>query len=104
MVFLLITIRKRSLGQGNVFTLVCHSVRGWGLVGFLACLTGHMTGGVCPRGGMSASRGVLHPGGLHLGRGGSASRGVGQTPHGILQDMVNKQAVCILLECILVYF
>ena len=27
----LVTVRKRSLGQGKVFTLVCHSVQGvWG--------------------------------------------------------------------------
>ena len=37
------TARKRSLGQGNVFTPVCHSInRG---VGFPACITGHMTSG-----------------------------------------------------------
>ena len=29
-VFLIIIVRKRSLGQGNVFTLVCHSVHGGG--------------------------------------------------------------------------
>ena len=46
----------------------------------------------------SASREVLHPGG-----GGSASMGVGQTPPA-LWDMVNKRAVRILLECILVSF
>ena len=34
-----ITARKRSLGHGNVFTRVCHSV------GFPACITGHMTWG-----------------------------------------------------------
>ena len=44
------------LGKGNVFTRVCHSVHSeW--IGFLACITGHMT-----RGGF-ASRGSLHPGG-----------------------------------------
>ena len=40
---MIITACKRSLGQGNVFTCMCHSVRGWG-VGFPACITGHMTG------------------------------------------------------------
>ena len=43
--------------------------------------------------------------GLHPGwGGGSAFRGVGQTPeiHGILRDTVNKRAARILLECFLV--
>ena len=55
---LIFTGRKRSLGQGNVFTPVCHSVH----------------------------RGGLHPGGLHPG--GSASRGGRQTPspNRILRD------------------
>ena len=49
---LIITARKRSLGQGNVFTPVCHSVH-----------EGSASGG-------SASEGGLPPGGLHLrGRG-----------------------------------
>ena len=51
-----ITARKQSLGQGNVFTPVCHSV--------------HM--GVHSRGGVSASRGVCMGGCLNPGR-------VGQT-------------------------
>ena len=42
-----ITARKRSLGQGNVFTPVCRSVHGEG----------------------SAFGGSLHPGGLHPGGG-----------------------------------
>ena len=55
--------------------------------GFPACITGHITRGVSASGG-SASRGDVW----------------GRPPemHGILQDMVNKRAVCILLECILV--
>ena len=70
--------------------------------------TGGLHLGDLHRGGGSASRQGLHPGGsasaggVCLG-GESASSGVGQTPHRILWDMVNKQAVCILLECILVY-
>ena len=44
--------RKRSLGQGNVLTPVCHSVH----------------------------RGDLHPGGLHPGGGRSEFGGVGKTP------------------------
>ena len=81
------TAHKRSLGQGNVFTPVCHSVHGGG---FLACITGHMTGG-------------LHLGNLPPG-GGSAYRRVGPPPpeiHGILWNTVNKRAVHILLDYIL---
>ena len=52
----IIAARKRSLGQGNVFTPACHSVHREG-VGFPACVTGHMTEGVCLWwGGWSASR------------------------------------------------
>ena len=86
-----VTARKRSLGQGGVFTPVCHSVHREGL-----------------------HPGGLPPGGLHW-RGGSASRGVcmrgggevGQwakpPPYQILWDTVNEPAVHILLECILVF-
>ena len=84
--------------------------------------------GVCLQGGLHPGKGGLHPGegGLHprgsasRGRGsasrgcaciqwGCASRGVGQTPspppetYGILRDTVNKRAVRILLECILLF-
>ena len=56
---ILFTTRRRSLGQGNLFTPVSHSVHGAGGVGLPACITGHMT-----RGWGSASKGR---GGLHLG-------------------------------------
>ena len=53
----------------------------WGGGGFPACIIGHMTKGVCIQGGWA------------------------EHPPRTLQDTVNKQAVCILLECILVpYF
>ena len=66
------TARKRSLGQGNVFTGVCLFTGG----GFPACITGHMTRGVCIQEGGSASRGVcIQEGGLPIG-GGAASRGI----------------------------
>ena len=58
--------------------------------GFPACITGHMTRGVCIQGG-------LHLGGSALGW------GVVKTPSpGILWDTVKEWAVRILLECILV--
>ena len=73
----LITARKRSLGQGNVFTPVCLFI-----------------GGICIQ-GVSAFGGSAS--------GGSASRGVGQTPpFRILRDIVTERPVRILLECILV--
>ena len=60
----LFTARKRSLGQGNIFTPVCHSVhRGRGLAWFLG---GDVHG--CSRGGMcGCCRGacVVAPGGMH---------------------------------------
>ena len=72
---------------------------GWGGVGFLACITGHMTRG-------------LHPGGLHLGvclqgglhpwglpEEGSASRGVclqeGLPPGGLPPGESDSRWVCI---------
>ena len=43
--FPIITTRKRSLGQSNVFTSMCQlfSQQGGG-VGFPTCITGHMSG------------------------------------------------------------
>ena len=46
------TARKRSLGQGNVFKPVCHSVHGGG-VSVPARITGHMTGGSLSRESLS---------------------------------------------------
>ena len=64
-IYSIITARKRSLGQGNVFTPVCHSVQG----------VGQHPGGVSIRGvGKSPP---MSTGGLHPGGGGSASRGRG---------------------------
>ena len=83
----IITDRKRVLGQGNIFTSVCHSfcpAGDGGMVGFPACITGHMTKGPTCRGG------------LHLG-------GWADTPLRALQNMVNKRAVRTLLENILVW-
>ena len=89
---MVITARKRSLGQGNVFTPVCHSVHREERVSAPACTTGHMTGGVglCPGGlcpGGSLFDGALCPGGVS----------VRETPL-----YSNARAVRILLECSLV--
>ena len=35
----IVTARKRSSGQGNVFTPVCHSVHNWGAGGWLPILS-----------------------------------------------------------------
>ena len=106
---IIFTARKRSLGQGNIFTPVCHSVHREG------CVTG---GCACPgRGGMCAwGEGGMHAlgvlaGGMHgwghawLG----AVRGRGHAchtppPQAWYREIwpVNEWAVCILLECILV--
>ena len=99
---------KRSLGQGNVFTSVCHSVHRRG-DGFPACITGHMTGiqgggwfpactsiqgeGFASRGGSASRRqgvciwgirGVcIQERGLHPGRG-VCIRGRGLHPGGVV--------------------
>ena len=86
---LIVTARKRSLGQGNVFTQVCVSFCSQG-VGFPACITGHMTIGVRIQ-GVSASRD------------GVCIRGLADPPTQILRDTVNERAVRILLECVLLY-
>ena len=67
----IITARKRSLGQGNVSTPVCHLFTGE--VGFPACITGHITRGGLPLGGLHP-RGLADPSEIH----------------GILWHMVNK--------------
>ena len=109
---LLITARKWSLGQGNIFTPVCHSVHRGGVRGCsgggggMRCCSGGACmvlfgGGACV---------VLFRGGMH----GFIQGGV----HGFIQgghawffqffriqwDTVNERAVRILLECILVGF
>ena len=71
----LITAHKRSVGQGNVFTGVCLSTRGSAQTP--ECR--HPSGGRPP---------WCRPPPLEI--------------HGILRETVNKRAVRILLECILV--
>ena len=70
--------------RGNVFTGVCLS-----------------TGGGCVS-SMQWPRGVCIP--ACTGQGGVCPRGCGRHPRRILWDTVNKRAVRILLECILVWF
>ena len=70
---MVITARKRSFGQGNVFTSSCHSVHRGVAIGFPACITSQMTRGslhwgVCIQ-GVPHSRRVCIQGGLHKGEG-----------------------------------
>ena len=76
---LIFTARIRSLGQGNIFTPVCHSVHRGVWSGPGGCL-----GGTCSRGMPSPEGGCLLPGGAWW------------RPPGKLL----LQAVRILLECI----
>ena len=65
----LFTARKRSLGQGNIFTRVCHSVHGGGAcVGWGACM---VVGGMCGCGGACVVAGghAWLPRGMHGCRG-----------------------------------
>ena len=101
---LIITVRKRSLGQGNVFTPVCHSVHGGGgssqhAMGRGVCIP------TCNGGGVHTPLG-RHP----LGRNSPWA----ETPPGQAHPQADtpwadpisrrplKQAVRILLECTLV--
>ena len=80
----IVTARKRSLGQGNIFTPVCHSVHSGGMCGcwgVCALMPGgvHGCGGACMVAGgvcawlwgacMVAWEGVWLPGGMHGCRG-----------------------------------
>ena len=96
------TARKRSLGQGNIFTPVCHSVHGgggaWsqgvGVPGRGVPGRGVCSGGVpASGGGGTCSQGCLLPGGAWSR--GSARGGGGE---------LLLRAVHILLECILVFW
>ena len=81
---------KRSFGQGNIFTSVCHSVHRGGLQIF---------GGVS---NFSGGGGGADPGGVPLIiRGGFLQIFGGGRLH---RNTVNVRPVHILLECILVYF
>ena len=90
----LITARKRSLGQGNIFTPVCHSVHRGGMHG-CSWGGGHvwlLQGGMH---GCSGGHAWLLPGGMH-----GCSWGAWDMTR--YRDMINERAVRILLECILV--
>ena len=98
--------------QGTTTVHPCRKQADRVVVGFRCSLPpanevceGYVFTGVCLSTGRG--RGCMHPGGLHLegGPGASASRvGLGRPPHRILWDRVNKRAVRILLECILVNY
>ena len=73
------TARKRSLGQGNIFTLVCHSVHGGGGVCLSACWDTRTPPSRPPQDQAPPLR-----------------------EQSMLGDTVNERAVRILLECNLV--
>ena len=94
------TSHKQSLGQGNVFTHVCHSVHN-----FPACITGPMTRRLCIQGWVcmqgvctqreSASRGSLHPRvGLHPG---DSAWGEGWDTTGYGQQAGGTHPTCYIL-------
>ena len=92
----LFTARKWNLGHGNVFTTVCHSVHRGSLS--LACITGHMTGGLCsgglcPEGSLSGSLsgGSLSRGVSVWGKGVSVQGEGGLCPGGILSRGISVQ-------------
>ena len=99
--FFLFTAHKRSLGQGNVYTRVCHSVhrREGGCVSQHAMGRGvHLLSKHPPR--------QTHPGQTpprQTPASGQTPPHPGRSPLLILRDTVNKWAVRILVECILVW-
>ena len=89
----LITARKRSLGQGNIFIGVCREFCSqWGVSAPGGSAPGGVRGKVCSWGGVCSKGGCLVPGGAW-------SQGV---PAGDAPGRLLLQAVRILLECILV--
>ena len=113
-VYRVIITARKSLGQGNVFTLVCLFTGG-------SAYRGSTYRGVCllgeglPTWGGSASGGIyIQVGALHLGGGspsgwgiciwgGSASRGSASGGRGQTPSKLERRAVRFLLECFLVY-
>ena len=98
----IVTTRKRSLGQGNIFAPVCHSVHRGRVPGQVHPTAGTPPGQVHPRAG--APPGQVHPqaGTPHWA---GTPPWVGTPPRQVHpHPMVNARAVCILLECILVIF
>ena len=111
----LVTARKRSLGQGNIFTPVCHSVHSGGMrgypgghawlpvghawlpLGWHAWLQGQcmvVWGCAWLQGGMHGCRGRAWVGGVRGCQGGVRR---------IRRDTVNERAVRILLNAFLFY-
>ena len=99
------TARKRSLGQGNIFTPVCHSVQGGrgGVRGRVrTCLHAQ---GACMAGGRAWWWVCMAEGACVAGEG-AWQGGIcgGGRAWQILRYSVNERPVRILLECILVFF
>ena len=106
---IIFTTWKLSLGQGNIFTPVCHSVHG-GMCGEGVCMAGgNAWQGVCMAGG-HAWQGVCMAGGGHVWQGGCAWQGVyiagdmhGRAPQDTMRyGRSMREWYASLLECILV--
>ena len=96
----IVTARKQSLGQGNVFTPVCHSVHTGGLcLGGVSVQWGSLSGGWSLSTQVSV-QGVSVQGSLCPG--GSLSRGLSVKGALCQEDpqYSNERAVRILMECI----
>ena len=114
-----ITARKRSLGHGNIFRSICHSVRGGVLYDVTFCLVawshvlsrGSLSLVPCSSWGVSVQRGLCPVGSLSTGGlcsqgslcGRSLSRSLFGVPVG-RPPKSEKRAVGILRECFLISF
>ena len=89
------TARKRSLGQGNVFTPVCHSVHRGSLSGGGEVCPGGLCLGGSPAGGRVSVQGGLCPGVVSAQGGGSVCPGGlclgGLCPEGSLPRGISVQ-------------
>ena len=105
-VLYIITACKRSVGQGNVFPPVCDSVhRGEGVsaplhAGIHPQTDTHTPWTQIPLGYIHTHLGHTHPGHILLLE--TLTPWTHPSPSGVLRDTVNKRAVRILLDCILV--
>ena len=84
--------RKRSLGQGNIFTSICHSVHGGGMRG----------GWVCVVGGMCGRAACMARGCAWQWKGGHGMWGMCGGGYAWQEKWLLHWVVHILLECILV--
>ena len=103
LVFAIFTARKRSLGEGNVFTRVCHSFQGRrSLYDITSCLADWSyvpSRGVSVSGHMFLLRGYLSRRGSLLGWG-LLSKGVSvrETPQTEMPPLINKFYIILICD------